>query len=544
MAKLKLGERIITALGGATTNDVRVAANRAYADGFNTGQQIRQVRRRRFENYDPMGGNDDPASGGIAAGGFGYRQTGQGQGRESDISPEQNHKTAWALNQMNPVAKRGLDIKRDYIIGRGSQPQASDEKLQEILDAFWGHNQMNRRASEFTRQLQLFGEQCYPVFVRESDGAVTLAYIDPGEIERVITDPDNVLDLWAVVVRPQQQLDKWAKQSESARVYRIVREVGDNRHGYETNTLVTCGHAEAYGVIQDWEREMLTEYGLDAYTGSCFYERINAVSNQTRGLSALVPVADWLDQGDEVLFALGDREQMAGYFSWDVTLDGASEDDVKARAKEIAIDPPHKGSAKVHNEKENWEFIFPDLKAASSVESYKALATQAWGGLGFPNSWYGSGDETNRATAQAQGDPTWKSLQHDQGIVEDMLTRMLEFVRDQAKLAGTYRPREDDDQTVTMPMPAMVTKDVVGISGALATLTSALSVAQDAGWILPEDAAEAFAIVLSELGVEVDTSREIVAPSPGALIGGELGAAPDKTNKNSWFEVHERLEEK
>ncbi len=57
----------------------------------------------------------------------------------------------------------------------------------------------------FTRQLFLWGEQVFPVAVRQSDGAVRLGYIDPADIEMVVSHPANPMERWAVVTRPQQQ---------------------------------------------------------------------------------------------------------------------------------------------------------------------------------------------------------------------------------------------------------------------------------------------------------------------------------------------------
>lgn len=514
---MALNERVITVLGGITKDESSRQADEAYAGGYTSGTEelSHRVSEAYASGYDD-GGEDEPSSGDIAK--YGYRRI-MGDGRRdfSKISHERILEIVWSLWLSNPVADRHLEIKRDYILGRGVKPLADDEKLQEIVDNFWSVNKMSRRIKEFTLQLFLFGYQCYPVFVRESDGRVKMAYVDPAELENVVTHPDNAMEMWAVVVGAEEEATAWTKQRDR-RVYRIVRQeerVGLNAKGESLRgKLVTAGQA----VLEDWEKKMLEFYGLAEYTGTCFYEKINAVSNQSRGYSDLLQEADWLDQHDMTLFALADREQMAGYFSWFVTLIGADQAAVDKRSAKIRRRPPKKGSVNVTNENESWELKYPNLKQRGSIETATALLRFILGGLGWPECWYGKGDETNRATAQAQGDPTWRSLEHDQDVVRDLIVLMLEFARDQAEIAGTWTGEE---RGVSVRMPEMTTKDVQGVSRALQAIAAAMMMAQDMGWMTREKAAEVWAKVVSEIGVDVDSKKELAALAAG---GGTMEA--------------------
>jgi hypothetical protein len=472
-------DRILEWFGGVPRAQAEKRAVEAYKTGYNDG------------------GEDEPVSGTTAK--YGYRRATTGGLRDfSNIDHDQILNIVWTIWQSNPVAKRALTIKRDYIVGSGVNFNADDPALQDILDTFWRINALDRRIREFTLQLFLFGEQCYPVFVRRTDGQVRLGYVDPGDIGDVIEHPENALDMWAVVVKSQETIKPWAER-HGERVYRIVRE--------GSGGLQTAEQSE----LEDWETKMLKSHGLEAYSGSCFYERVNSVSNQPRGYSDLLQVADWLDQHDETLFALADREQMAGYFSWDVTLTGANKDAILERAKQLRALPPKKGSVNVHNEAEVWQFNFPDLKQVASIETAKELITFILGGLGLPRHWYGYGDETNRATAQAQGDPTWRSLKHDQGIIQDMIERMLAFVRDQAQLVDVWPLYPDSSTEITINMPEMTSKDMASLATSAGAIATALTVAVQNRWMSNETAAEVWAHMVSELGVEVNATEEIEA---------------------------------
>lgn len=516
-----LRERIISVFGGVTQAVANKRSKEAYSSGYDDG------------------GEDEPASGTTKI--YGYRKLGGGQRDFTAVDYASALDVVWNVYQSNPIARRLLQIRRDYILGRGVQPRADDEDLQEIIDAFWVGNKLDRRSKEFTFQLFLFGVQCFPVFVRESDGRVKLGYIDPSEIEDVVSDPENSMEMQAVVVQAQETLGErpWL-ETQSKRVYRIIQQGADSSHAVsidEGGHLETEDRSQYMGkwlmasqaILEDWEVHMLKTFGLKEYSGSCFYEKVNAVSNQPRGYSDLLSLTDWLDQHDTTLFDLADREGMAGYFSWDVKMDGADKTAIDARVAEIIRRPPKKGSVNVHNEKETWMFNYPDLKSAGSIETASALLNMILGGGGVPRHWYGSGDETNRATAQAQGGPTWRSLEHDQDLVQDLFIWMLEFARDQAELAGAWSPSEIDMDTlgdvevidpyfVDIIMPEMVARDLAIATGALSAVMAAIMTMLDLKLITRVKATEVLAKVVAELGVEVDPVEEL------AMAEAEQGA--------------------
>jgi len=495
-----LRDRIITALGGVPAVDATRRATESYVHGYDDG-------------------NDDPASGDIAKGGYGYTVAGAPAMGITGLPYGRILNTALDLWYSNPVARRYIQIKTDHIVGRGLAIRTEDEDLQQILDSFWKTNKMETRIREFTCQLFLLGEQIYPVFVRESDGAVRLGYIGPDSVHSVVQHPENALERWAVVLKPSENVT----QHYGKRAYRIVRA----DEGYEDNGgMITGVYGDALVTakqsnIQPWELEMLKDCGLADYTGSCLYYGVNAMSNQPRGYSDLLAASDWLDQIDSVLFALADREQQLNYWAWDVTVRGLEPDQVTARAREIARRVPPKGGANIHNEAEEWVPNTPDLKQRGTVETSSTLLAFVLGGLGIPVHWYGSGDDTNRATAQAQGDPTWKSLQAAQGTVGGMITEMLAFVRDQARIARTWNG--DPDTAITVEMPEMTSSDTREWSEAARNVAAALAVAADMG-IPTEKVLEVWAKIFSEIGIGIEVDFTDIAPEPD-VVGEALNEA-------------------
>ncbi len=510
----KKNDEIRKFMGLALASNVEARINRMRASYESRVESLQNaINKRASEAYEQgfNDGNDEPPDGALGLRSYGYNKI-SGGGREPELTFEENLNTAWALTQSNPVIRRGERIKRDYIVGGGISFSTPDEALQEILDKFWIDNHMDMHISEFAMQWSRYGAQVLPAYVRNSDGFVTIAYFDPSEIEEVITHPENSMDMRAVVLKERQPdpMKPWL-ESMGNRVYRIIRKCNDDEY---KDLYVTAGQTNKDGEIEPqaklelWEREMLEHYNKAAYDGDVFYWRKNTDSNQPIGQSDYIQMYDYATLWDETVWALAEREAFAGYFSFDVEVDG-SEDIVRKRRSEITKNPPtRRGMVNVHNPQENWNMFAPDLKQQGSTITADLLLDTIWGGMGFPRAWFTQSTGTHLATAQAQGDPTWRSLAHDQGLIQKYIQWMLEFVRDQSYIGGTYNRLGSKEELadITVVMPEMTTRDVATISTALTSVVAALIQSEDAGYISIQDAREAFSKVIAELGVDVDIS--------------------------------------
>jgi len=482
----------------------------------------RVIGGERAVEYVNNSPEDEPPSGGLRR--YGYQRATQ-RGYEPIVDWISNVTSARDAWQRNPVAQRAEEIKVGYIWGSGAQIIAEDEALADIATDFWARNRLASVMPGLIAAWSRYGALVMPAFVRQSDGAITLAYHDPSAIDSVILHPDNALERWAVVIKPAASADAWM-EAQGTLVYRIVRkqrgiaepervETLREPAGFwkssltldDSEQLVTAEQAR----LEPWELRMLREFGLGAYSGTCLYLTKNADPNQGLGRSDLLPVIDWLGGLDDILWAMVEREKYAGFYAFDVEITGADTEKLQERASEIARCPPERGTVNLHNEKETWNMFLPDLKQAASIEAYKAVFGHVWGGLGFPVSWYSRGDETNRATAQAQGDPTWRSLQMEQSAIAALLAEILEFARDQAHIAGALPYTEPPD--IRAELPPMVVSDTVAMSSAFSAAMSAVLTALDAVLITRHEAAEIAAKLAGAFGVDIDLSRaELDAP--------------------------------
>ncbi len=489
MATIKeLSQRVLESIGLTTTNQMDKQINRAYESGV----------------FD---GNDDPQSGTIAAGGFGYTSQGQRGKRDfQKMTPDQILNTVWAEYQSSGIAKRALEFRLTAILGRNTAPETADEALQIILDQFWKRNLIkNGNLARFVTSHSLFGELILPVFVRQnSDGRVLLGYIDPGDIDTIIFHPQNNLERWAVIL-------KKGVNDKNQKCYRIIREdeggivKGEFKQPTYPDKLITDNQA----ILSDWELAFLKEKGLSEYTGSCFYFDKNNLANQPRGFSDLLQSVDWLDLHADVLFSLAERENLGNYFSWDVELAGADPTKVQERAAKLGVSPPMgKGQVNVHNDSEKWTYVSPDLKQPGTVETSKVIKTQILEGLNQPEHWHNEPNTTNRATAAAADSPVNRTLEHEQSQLVGMLVFMCQFAADQAEILGTYKPGEDNE--IKIQVPEIVKGDIFQVSEAFTQTVNALVVSMlDLKVIDREIASQVVSKIIAEYGVQYNPAEKL-----------------------------------
>lgn len=410
------------------------------------------------------------------------RLTGQSKRDLSPMSQTRMQELALYLWEANPLANWLIEIAVAYLLAEGVRPAVDDEQAQGWLDGFWDDpiNDMDLKLTKKVRELSLYGEQCWPVFANKINGHVRLGYLDPGLIETVVMDPDSSEQPIGVVTV------KNAKGE--ARRYRVIVNGPESVFSERTQEI----------------RQTFTD-------GDAFYFKVNDLSNSSRGRSDLLAGADWLDGYDQFLFGELERASMMRAFIWDVTLQGATQDEVDDYARKVH--PPKSGGMRVHNETETWTAESPDLKAGEATETARLMRNQVLGGRGMPEHWFGGGGDVNRATAGEMGEPTMKVLTMRQRIIKHVLESLLIYVVRQRYRAvmgseeldfavfPDFRPRVD--------FPEITARDTTKYAAAMAQVVSAVSVVMSEGLLSEETAMALIAAVAERLGVEIDPVTEL-----------------------------------
>ena len=401
-----------------------------------------------------------------------------------DLSPmthQRMREMAEYLWQSNLLANRLIELPIAYLLAEGVQLHCDDEANQALLTRFWRDpiNQMSVKLPKKVRELGIYGEQCYPAFVNERTGHVRLGYLDPGLVETVVMDPDN----------PEQPIGIVTVKDKggAARRYRVI---------------VNGADADLFTTRTQAIRETFSD-------GEAFWFVINDLSNGRRGRSDLLAQADYLDGYDQYLFGELDRAQFMRAFIWDVTLTGATPEEVEKRAKTITA--PRPGSTRVHNEAETWKAETPDLKAQDSAEGARLFRNHVLGGATMPEHWYGGGGDVNRATGESMVEPTLKVLSMRQQVLKNMLETIGLYVLRQALLArGKGEPDlEDEAFQVEAIFPEMTSKDTTKYAAALQQAVVAVSLALDKKLITQATAVRIINSIAGRLGVEIDAATEL-----------------------------------
>lgn len=411
------------------------------------------------------------------------RLTGDGKRDLEPMTHDRMQRLAHYVWQTNLLANRLIELPLAYLLAQGVKWTIDDEEAQRALDRHWrdGLNAWDIKLPKRVRELGLFGEACYPVFIGESSGAVRIGYLDPAEIATVVTDPDNREQPIGIVTKRNTK-------GESRR-YRIIVNVPEEAFSQRTREI----------------RATFT-------TGDCFYFRVNDLCSATRGVSDLLAQLDWLDAYDQFMFGEIDRATAARAFIWDVTLEGATPEEVTQRAKKIT--PPRSNSVRVHNQYEKWSAEAPALNSYDAGNAARLFRNHMLGGATIPEHWYGGAEDVNKSTGSSMTEPTEKMLEMRQTIVGHILVQIGEYVvRSHWRVLDKEPSARQQDTLLTLQVqwPELTTKDTTKIASSMQQITTAIAMLVEDGLITRETALRLVATMATRLGVEIDIEDELEA---------------------------------
>mgnify|MGYP006935493814 CR=1 FL=1 len=420
---------------------------------------------------------------------------------KSDLSPltqERMQEMALYLSDRNPLAKGIIDVMTAFVVGEGFTVTSKDDNTRKAIDRFWddGQNDMAQRVEEFTRELAIFGEQLVLAFVNDVSGRVALVSVDPRTIRSVLPHPMATDRPYAVGLADEERPGerRWVK---------IITE-DDDPNSDTFGKLVGAAESESLMIGQNQSRPFYQP--PVAETGSrlagCFFFPINKPRSAMRGRSDLLPVADFVDLYDRLMFDESERMSFIRTFVWDVKVTGASPEELVAKA--LNDPPPKPGSVKYHNESEEWNAVSPDLNSADSAITADMLLALVATGVGLPKLWLNGSMDINRATAQESADPALKRLTMRQKMVRRAIERMVRFALDTAVTAGALADEGDAGIEFTVSAAEMSSRDLERASRSLQTTVQALGMADAANWVDDRTAQEAVVLMLGQLGLDVD----------------------------------------
>lgn len=387
---------------------------------------------------------------------------------------ERVQRAAYSLWLKNHMARRLLEIPVDFIVGDGvsvvarHETEATSLQIQEVIDDFW-NDPINNLADEievYARELLLWGEVCLPRRVRELDGKCRLGWVCPLDIEDV--EPDPITGEPGVVVLKDD----------------VAKTVGQKR----------------LAVIRYLE-------GPEEWVGDCFYYSINRPKGRCRGTSELFSAMVWIGIMEQTMLGQADRAKLNSAFIWDVLLKGHTPEMIKEWLTKHGR-RPKPNEIRAHNENVEWKTVQPDLSAYEFERHIKTMFTFILGGYGYPNHWFGSGDDANLATASVMAEPTRKSLRRKQKVFSRMIAEMVQDALLQAERYGRLPAGVAADRPFDVQVPDLSGPDIGKSAAAIQGLIAGVIAAEEAGLMSHDTAMDVVAVAVAETGIEIDSAAE------------------------------------
>lgn len=403
---------------------------------------------------------------------------------ERDLMPMDQtrmQEVAVYLWENNPLAKPLIELPTAFLLGEGVRLECGDPEMQDWLNDFWNDplNALDLKLCEHVRELAIFGELLLPVRPNEITGRIRLTKVDPSRITAVITDPDD--DGVVIGVQARDSIG-----TGELRTWRVIYSRPDVELFSPETEAMRAGFA----------------------AGDCFFLRVNSLSSGRRGRSDLLPVADTVDAHEQLMFGEVERSVALRSISWDVTLKGATPEQVEERARDIT--PPEPLSVRVHNDAEEWDLITPQLNSADADTAATMVRNHVLGCQTIPQHWLADGGDVNLATASAMGEPTYKVMTQRQKLWRAMLEDIGTYVaRRRLEALGLGLASKADAYKVRAIFPPLTAKDVTKFATVLAQVVVAVAQAVSSGLMSRESAVRLIAMQAELLGLEVDPLEEL-----------------------------------
>lgn len=189
--------------------------------------------------------------------------------------------------------------------------------------------------------------------------------------------------------------------------------------------------------------------------GQCMYFRFGFRPSSPRGKPLLMAVIDELKAEKKFRVLVGDRVLARLAQFMDTKLTGMDQTAVDEYAKKAGTRIPTNGNRFFHNEQVENQFLSSNLEAGEVVALIQVFLTVILGSFGHPLSWYGFGNDTNRATAESQQGPAELDSKADKLGFIGMVQKALAYAADSLIVAGVILPG-------VSPLQKFTVKDIDG----------------------------------------------------------------------------------
>lgn len=404
-----------------------------------------------------------------------YRRAGESQRDLSPVERGRFLRVAQWLYERNALARRLIEIQRDFVLGEGLMVSSDDPKIDAVLKRHWKANDWPVKGEQRFIDLRLYGEAIWRVVETPGRGTVLLYSIDPLNVAAMVVDRSHE----PVVI--------------------------------ELNAPNGVDRRERLAVIRyDPGADSFAADDAAGPDGRCFYLAINKTATTTRGISDLFALVDYLDGADQLLWTQLERARIANSMVWDVSVDGDDRATNEEADKIRKAGPPKPGTVNVHSKAITWQAVTPTLGATENEAMARQLLRWTLGGSGLPEHFFAAGDQANRATASEMNEPVTKRMTAIQAHWRSTLSFVLRYQLDAARRHGEDVPQLsfEDPEPWRIEAPDMSAKDLAKLGAVISQMVVALREAEQGRYISQDTARAGLLNLLRLIGIDTDPQKE------------------------------------
>lgn len=261
---------------------------------------------------------------------FGYRSANQSIRDMSETARLAALRRAeWAVTA-NPIGKRSQEIRTCMVVSEGFEIKATSKKpeyadqIQRVVDTHWKYNEWEGR-----------------LFERVLDGGVTgeMVRMRPPLSAQILNNESYRQPFFrAGMILPHNVKSIICNPFDAERLEKVSINMPDQatKNGWK---LID------YSIVK---QELFGKYA-GTVTGDVLYMGFGRRPGATRGVTDLLPVLEWMDIHDQLLFSEAERTRNLLKHIWDVTMVGADSTKILERGEELRRTPPNNGTVYIHN---------------------------------------------------------------------------------------------------------------------------------------------------------------------------------------------------
>ena len=309
----------------------------------------------------------------------------------------------------NPVAKRAVDLTRQFVVGKGHTVNAQNKRVQAVIDTFRADQENNIAGYDrtFIQDLQIDGE----LFVRFAveGGRVVIVPLAPWHIDAIRVAPG------------------------------FFRRV-NNYHLYYSWTNPSDNQGETVQIDEEIP------------PADVLHVAINNHSYELRGRPDLFVILPWLMAYKDWMEDRARQNKWRGALLWWVKIAGAAPGTIAQKLAQWKK-PPTSGSAYVSSDKEEVTALTNPVNAGDASEDGRQIRLMSAIGMGLAEYMLGDGENANLATATAQQLPALWKFTDAQELMREMVwtpiyKRVIQAAIDAGELAEMVRIEDSEGEPV------------------------------------------------------------------------------------------------